>query len=91
MDLNNYYSKKYLKYKKKYIDLKGNGPNLQVGDKLISYYKPSNDKHIFNEVEITAIRNLDDGSIVYQTRTKDKPIGPKLHSGNEKITWIRKK
>lgn len=90
MDLNNLYSKKYLKYKKKYLDLKGNGPNLQVGDKLISYYNPSYDKHIFNEVEITAIRNLDDGSTVYQTRTKDNPIGPKLHSSNEKITWIRK-
>jgi hypothetical protein len=90
MDLNNYYSKKYLKYKKKYLDLKGNGPNLQVGDKLISYYNPSYNKHIFNEVEITAIRNLGDGSIFYQTKTKDKPNGPGLHSSNEKITWIRK-
>ena len=91
MDLNNYYSKKYLKYKKKYIDLKGNGPNnLKVGDKLISYYNPSSDKHIFNEVEITSVRVLQDGSIFYQTKTKDKPNGPGLHSNNEKIAWIRK-
>ena len=50
---NSDYKIKYLKYKKKYIDLKGNGPNdLKVGDKLISYYNPSYDKHIFNEVQI---------------------------------------
>lgn len=86
---NSDYKIKYLKYKKKYLDLKGNGPNdLKVGDKLISYHNPSDDKHIFNEVEITAIRNLDDGSRVYHTKTNDK-IGPKLHSSNEKITWIR--
>ncbi len=85
------YKIKYLKYKKKYLDLKGNGPNdLQQGDKIISYHNPTHDKHIFNEVEITAIRNLDDGSRIYQTKTKDKPTGPKLHSSQENITWIRK-
>ncbi len=41
MDLNNYYSKKYLKYKKKYLHLKGNGPNddLKKDDKLITKNK----------------------------------------------------
>lgn len=89
MDLNNYYSKKYLKYKKKYLDLKGNGPNdLKVGDKLISYYNPGDGRHIFNVVEITAIRNLDDGSRFYEVKTQS---GKKVRfsSSQENDTWIR--
>tara|TARA_B100000900_G_C20547938_1_gene703411 strand:+ start:275 stop:1402 length:1128 start_codon:yes stop_codon:yes gene_type:complete len=82
------YKIKYLKYKKKYLDLKGNGPNLQVGDKLISYYNPGDGRHIFNVVEINAVRNLLDGSRFYEVKTQSgKTV--KFSSSLENDTWIR--
>lgn len=87
MDLNNFYSKKYLKYKKKYLDLKGNGPDLQKDDILISYDSRNG---YFNKVTILGVTTLDSNnkSKSYVTKTNnDKRV--RLLSDDENITWIR--
>lgn len=89
MVLNNLYYVKYLKYKKKYLDLKGNGPNddLKKDDILISYDSRNG---YFNKVTITGVTTLDSNnkSKSYVTKTNnDKRV--RLLSDDENITWIR--
>ena len=86
MDLNNFYSKKYLKYKKKYLDLKGNGPNLQVGDKIIKHIKKSD---FFNRATINRSRPNNDGSTTYYAQDDNSGRTFEINSKNENQNWIR--
>tara|TARA_E500000178_G_scaffold355416_1_gene427973 strand:+ start:1539 stop:2612 length:1074 start_codon:yes stop_codon:yes gene_type:complete len=87
MDLNNFYSKKYLKYKKKYLNLKGNGPNdLKVGDKIIKYIRKS---EVFNRATINRSIINDNGSTTYYATDDNSGRIFEINSKNENQNWIR--
>lgn len=74
---------KYLKYKKKYVDLKGNGQSV----KIISY-KNYDGKDFFNIVTITSFRTNSDFTTQYEGKTNSGSI-VSLNSREENNTWFK--